>query len=141
MYLCQQEQYDDAQQQFDRAIKIRTNDQPYIMMTNAGVCVAKKPDLPLAEKYFREALAVRPSYGEALIQLAALKHSTDNDLSARAFLQRFLASNPPSSGVLYLAVLIETGLADDRAATNYMNQLLREFPESPEARLMLQQGS
>ena len=140
VYLCQQGEYDDAQQQFDRAINIRENDNAYMMMTNAGVCIAKRPDLALAEKYFRDALAIRPSHGEALIQLAALKHKTEDNLLARAFLQRYLASNPASSGVLYLAVQVETELGDDRAATDYMNQLMRDFPESAEARLMLQQS-
>ncbi|MDA0680580.1 MAG: type IV pilus biogenesis/stability protein PilW [Proteobacteria bacterium] len=140
VYLCQQGKYDEARVQFDRAINIRENEGPYVMMTNAGVCVSKKPDLVLAEKYFRDAIAVRPNYGEALIQMAALKHRTEDNLSARAFMQRYLSANPPSSGVLYLAVQIETQLGDDRAATNYMNQLLREFPESAEARLMLRQG-
>jgi len=141
VYLCQLSRYDEAQVQFDRAINIRENDDPYIMMTNAGVCVAQKPDLVLAEKYFRDALAVRPSFGEALIQLAALKNRTDENLAARAFIQRYLATNAPTSGVLYLAVQIETQLGDDRAATDYMNQLLRDFPESAEARLMLRQSS
>jgi type IV pilus assembly protein PilF len=139
VFLCQQREYDAAQEQFDRAIAVRENDEPYIMMTNAGVCIAKKPDLTLAEKYFRDALGVRPSYGEALIQLAALKHRTEDNLSARAFLQRYLAANPASSGVLYLAVQIETQLGDERAATDFMNQLFRSFPESAEARLMLRQ--
>jgi type IV pilus assembly protein PilF len=138
VYLCQQAQYDDAQKQFDRAINIKENEDPYVMMTNAGVCIAKKPDLAQAEKYFRAALAVRASYGEALVQMAALKHSSEDNLSARAFLQRYLATNPPSSGVLYLAVQIETELDDERAATDYMNQLLRDFPRSAEARLLLQ---
>jgi type IV pilus assembly protein PilF len=140
VFLCQQGEYDNAQKQFDRAIDIRENDEKFVMMTNAGVCVAKKPDLTLAEKYFRDALGDRPSYGEALIQLAALKHRTEDDLGARAFLQRYLATNPASAGVLYLAVQIETRLGDDRAATDYMNQLMRDFPESAEARLMLRQG-
>ncbi len=140
VYLCQQGQYDEARKQFDNAINIVENEGPYVMMTNAGVCVAKKPDLELAEKYFRDALAVRPSYGEALIQLAALKHAEEDNLSARAFLQRYLSTNPPSASVLYFAVEVETQLGDERAATNYMNQLLRDFPGSAEARLMLQQG-
>lgn len=140
VYLCQQGQYEDAQEQFDRAIDIRENDSAYVMMTNAGVCIAKKPDMALAEKYFRDALAIRPSYGEALIQLAALKHRIDDNLGARAFLQRYLATNAASSGVLYLAVQVETQLGDDRASSDYMDQLLRDFPESAEARLMLQQG-
>lgn len=140
VYLCQQGRYDEALKQFDRAINIHENEESHVMMTNAGVCVAKKPDLVLAEKYLRDALAVRATYGEALIQLAALKHRTEDNLGARAFLQRYLATNPASSGVLYLAVQIETQLGDERAATDYMNQLLREFPQSAEARLMLRQG-
>jgi type IV pilus assembly protein PilF len=139
VYLCQNRKYDDALEQFDRAIRIRENDSSWIEMTNAGVCVSQKPDLDRAEGYFRQALGVRPTYGEALIQMAALKHSTDDNLTARAFLQRYLADNPSSAPVLYLAVQIETVLGDDRAATDYMNQLLRDFPQSAEARLMLQQ--
>jgi type IV pilus assembly protein PilF len=141
VYLCQQRDYDDAIEQFDRAIGIRENDSAWIEMTNAGVCVSQKPDLARAEEYFRQAIRMRPTYGEALIQMAALKHRTEDNLIARAFLQRYLEANPSSSAVLYLAVQIETGLGDDRAATNYMNELLRDFPESPEAKLMLQQDS
>lgn len=140
IYLCQQGKYDDAREQFDRAIGVRENDSAWVEMTNAGVCVAKKPDLVLAEKYFRDALGLRPVYGEALIQMAALKHRTEDHLTARAFLQRYLAANPSSAAVLYLAVQIETSLGDDRAATDYQNELLRDFPDSAEARLMLQQG-
>ena len=104
------------------------------MMTNAGVCMANKPDNELAERYFRDAIERRPSYGEALIQLAALKYRTDDPLTARAFLQRYLASNPASPAVLALAIQIEKELGDNRAVTDYMNQLLRDFPDSPEAR-------
>jgi len=140
VYLCQQKRFDEALEQFDRAIGIRENDNAWIEMTNAGVCVAQKPDLVAAEQYFRDALRLRPQYGEALIQLAALKHRTDDNFTARAFLQRYLASNPTSAAVLYLAVQIETAGGDDRAATDYMNQLLRDFPDSAEAKLMLQQS-
>ena len=49
-------------------------------------------------------------------------------------------TNPPSAGVLYLAVQVETQLGDERAATDYMNQLLRDFPTSAEARQVLESG-
>lgn len=137
VFLCGQRNYDQAQKQFERAIKDRQNDNPEIMMSNAGVCMAKKPDLALAEQYFRQAIERRPGYGEALIQLAALKHRTDDSLTARAFLQRYFARNAATAAVLNLAIQIETKLGDDRAATNYLNQLLRDFPDSPEARLTL----
>lgn len=137
VFLCGQEDFDEARAQFDYAIKIRDNENPEIMMTNAGVCIANKPDLEVAEQYFRDALKIRPSYGEALIQLAALKHRTGDNLSARAFMQRYLASNVAAPAVLMLAIQIETELGDERAVTNYMNQLLRDFPDSAEARRML----
>jgi type IV pilus assembly protein PilF len=137
VFLCGQGNYDEARQQFDRAINIRENDNPEVMMSNAGVCMAKKPDFELAERYFRQAIARRPSYGEALIQLAALKHRTEDNLTARAFLQRYLSFNEASAAVLYLAIQIETELGMDREATDYLNRLLRDFPDSPEARQTL----
>ncbi len=140
VYLCQKEQYDEAIVQFERAIGIIENEETYLMMTNAGVCIAKKPDPVMAEKYFRDALTVRPTHAEALIQMAALQFGQDENFRARAFLERYLSTNPPSPGVLYLAVQIETEDGDNRAATDYTNQLIREFPESAEARLLLRQG-
>ena len=137
VFLCGQGNYDEARKQFDRAINIRENDNPEVMMSNAGVCMAKKPDFELAERYFRQAIARRPSYGEALIQLAALKHRTEDNLTARAFLQRYLSVNEASAAVLYLAIQIETQLGMDREATDYLNLLLRDFPDSPEARQTL----
>ncbi len=80
----------------------------------------------------------RPTYGEALIQLANLKHETGDNFNASAFLQRYLAANEASAPVLYLAIQVETANGNDRAATDYLNQLLHEFPESPEARQTLQ---
>ncbi len=140
VYLCQQERFEEAMVQFERAIGILENEETYLMMTNAAVCIAKTPDLQKAEEYLRDALTVKPSHGEALIQMAALQHRNDDNLRARAFMERFLAANPSSASVLYLAVQIETSNRDDRAATDYTNQLIREFPESPEARLLLQQA-
>ena len=105
VFLCRQKRYDDAEIQLDRSIKAATNDNPEIMMTNAGVCMMQKPDYPKAEEYFRQALERRPSYAEALLQMAVLKHAVDDDLGARAFLQRYRTSNKDSPGVLYLCAL------------------------------------
>ena len=107
------------------------------MLTNAGVCLAQKPDVELAESYFRRALEVRPTHGEALLQLALLKHQTGDDLSARAFLQRFRSAHPTDSAVLYLCVLIEAALNDEQARAECANELLRNHPESAEARQFL----
>jgi type IV pilus assembly protein PilF len=100
----------------------------------------QKPDRELAEQYFRQALDRRPGHGEALLQLSLLKFSGEEYLAARAFLQRYLSANVPTASVLYLGVRIEDQLGDDRARTEYSDQILREFPESPEARRILESG-
>jgi type IV pilus assembly protein PilF len=137
VFLCNHGHFDEAREHFDRAIKVTENDNSESTMTNAGVCMMQKPDHELAEAYFRQALARKPNYGEALLQLCVLKFSTEDYLGARAFLQRYLNANVPSASVLYLGVRIEEELGDDRARTDYSNQILREFPESVEARRIL----
>lgn len=136
VYLCQEQKFDDARKQFDQAIAVYDNDNAEIMLTNAGVCMSNKPDYDLAEQYFRQALEFKSSYGEALIQLSALKHKTGNDLHARAFFQRYLINNSPSAPVLYLGYEIEKALGDDRASSDYSNQLFRDFPDSAESRYL-----
>lgn len=138
VFLCRQGQYEDAHTYFDRAIEISENDNSEITMTNAGVCMMQKPDYKLAEGYFRQALARRENYGEALIQLCVLKYTEGEYLAARAFLQRFLSSNIPTAEVLYLGVQIEERLGDERARTEYSNRVLREFPLSAEAKRVLE---
>ena len=48
-----------------------------------------------------------------------------------------MSANRTTPGVLFLAAEIERKLGNDRGRTDYINQLLREFPESPEARKAL----
>jgi len=140
VFLCNQGQYNEAREHFDNAIEFVDNDNAEITMTNAGVCMMQKPDAVAAESYFRLALNTKSNYGEALIQMCLLKFSAEDYLAARAFLQRYLGSNPPSASLLFLGVRIEEELSDDRARTDYSNQILRDFPKSPEARRILQTG-
>lgn len=140
VFLCNRQDFDGAREHFDRAIKVTENDFSESTMTNAGVCMMQKPDHALAESYFRQALARKPNYGEALLQLSVLKFSTEDYLGARAFLQRYLSANVPTADVLFLGVRIEDELGDDRARTDYSNQILRDFPESAEARRILGSG-
>ncbi len=138
VFLCRQGSYDGAIKNFDKAIGITENDYAEITLTNAGVCMMQKPDLAKAETYFRTALEHKTSYGDALLQLCLLKFEQEEFLAARAFIQRFLGTNLPSASVLYLGVRIEKELGDERARTAYSNRILREFPQSPEAKQILE---
>jgi type IV pilus assembly protein PilF len=140
VFLCGQQRYEEAKEQFKRAVEVPENDNSEIMLTNAGVCMSQKPDYEQAEAFLRQALAEKPGYGEALLQMSLLKYRTTEFLQARAFLQRFLSANKTTPEVLYLGVQIEKALGDNRASTDYANQLLREFPNSDQAKRVLRAG-
>jgi type IV pilus assembly protein PilF len=140
VFLCRQREFEMAEKHFDKAMNHPENDDAEVTMTNAGVCMGQKPDLVAAEKYFRLALDRKRNYGEALLQLCLLKYQQKDYLSARAFLQRFMSSSISTAGVLYLAAKIEDELGNDRGRTDFEDQLIRQFPTSPEARKVLGAG-
>ncbi len=133
VFLCKQRDFDNARENFIKAASHRENDSAEVTLTNAGVCMAQKPAYDQAESFFRQALDRRPDYGEALLQMCLLKYQTEDYMSSRAFLQRYMSTNAVTAGVLYLGVRIESMLGDERAKQNYLQQLLRDFPNSPEA--------
>lgn len=140
VFLCNQRDFSAAQKYFDRAANHPENDNSEVTLTNAGVCMVQKPDLAAAEQYFRTALDRKPKYSEALLQLCLLKFKQEDYLGSRAFLQRYVAAGKTTAGVLYLGVQIEDKLGDERARTELVNQLLRDFPTSAEARKVLESG-
>lgn len=140
VFLCKQRDFDGARKYFQKAAGHPENDNAERTLTNAGLCMAQQPDVAAAERLFREALERRSTYGEALLQLCLLKYQQEDFMSARAFLQRFMSSSRSTAGVLLLASEIEDNLGNDRGRDEFVNQLLREFPESPEARKALGSG-
>jgi type IV pilus assembly protein PilF len=140
VFLCNQKDFAGAADNFEKAARHPENDNAEVTLTNAGVCLVQKPDLMRAEEFFRQALQVRTNYGEALLQLCLLKYKTEDYLSARAFLQRYMTANKHTAGVLYLGSEIEAKLGDERAQQDYVERLLREFPQSPEARKAMEAG-
>jgi len=137
VFLCKQRDYSGASKYFERAAKHPENDDAEQTLTNAGLCLAQKPDVDASERFFRAALEHKPTYGEALLQLCLLKYQQQDYMGARAFLQRFMSSSKTTAGVLFLAAEIEGKLGNSKGRTDFVNQLLREFPESAEARKVL----
>ena len=140
VFLCRQRDFDGARKYFERAASHPENDNAERTLTNAGLCMAQKPDVVEAERLFRAALDIRATYGEALLQMCLLKYRAEDFLSARAFLQRLMSSSPSTAGILLLAAEIEGKLGNESGREEYVNQLLRQFPESPEARRALSSG-
>lgn len=140
VFLCKQKDFDGARKYFSKAAEHPENDDAEVTLTNAGVCMADKPDLRAAESFYRQALDRKPEYSGALLQLCLLKVRQEDFLGARAFLERFMSVSDTTAGVLFLAAQIEEKLGNDRGRSEYVNQLLREFPESDQAKRVMESG-
>lgn len=140
VFLCRQRDYEQSRKFFARAANHPLNDDAEVTLTNAGICMMQKPDEPAAEGFFRSALERKPTYGEALLQLCLLKFRNEDYLSARAFLQRYMANSQVTAGVLLLASRIEDKLGNDRGRMEFEDRLIRDFPTSDEARKVLGAG-
>lgn len=143
VFTCSRKQKpNDALKLFDRAIAIplsvKTANRT-MLYTNAGTC-AKKVDLARSEAYLRGALAQNPKFPDALYQLADVSLERGNPLQARGFIERYLAAGKPTPAALWLGVRIEQTLNDTDAAGRYGDQLRKTFPDSNEARLLLNQS-
>lgn len=140
VFLCEQKDFDGARKHFSKAAEHPENDNAEATLTNAGICMVGKPDLQSAETFFRQALDRKSQYPDALLQLCLLKFRQEDYLGARAFLQRFMSVSKTSASVLYLAVQIEGQLGNERGRNEYVNQLLRDFPQSEQAKRVLESG-
>ena len=139
VFLCQHGQPKQSERYFIQAAQNPLYTTPEAAYTNAGVCANKIPDPTAAVQYFRRALDINPSFPEALYQMARLNYEQKQYLEARAFIERFNSASPqPRPEILLLGVRTERALGNNRAAADYAKQLIKQFPNSPEAQQLTQ---
>lgn len=133
VFLCAHQRGAEADKLFQQAAADKQYRTPEVALTNAGVCLRKKPDLAGAERDFRAALKINPNFADALSQMAWLSYQQKDYLRARAFLQRYQQAGPPTPETLLIGALTEKALGDTVAARAYEQRLKKEFPESEES--------
>lgn len=132
-FLCRQGRYAEADAIFQRAIADPYYKTPEVALANAGVCAEQAQQLDQAESYLRRALERNPNYAGALAPMASVLHARGDHLRARAFVQRYDASQTPTPAMLLLGMEVELALGDQRSAEDYKRRLLSAFPRSQEA--------
>lgn len=138
-FLCQQGKYDAAMKNFEKALKDPLYRTPAAAYTNAGLCADDSGKAGQAETYFRLALTADPKFTGALLQMANLSFEEKIYLQARAFMDRYMASTAAATpDALWLGLRVEKELGDKAAAGAYLTQLLKNFPDSVEARLLME---
>jgi len=121
-FLCKMGDYDEAVDNFARAIEQPFYETPQVALGNACFCQYKAGELANAEAFCRQAIDADPRYGDAYYLLS------------RAFLQRYQAIGPDTPATLSLCVKIERAMNDREAANDCQQTLKRNYPDSPEAR-------
>jgi type IV pilus assembly protein PilF len=135
-FLCINGDKSEAQKLFDRALDIPLYQDRAMLYVNAGTCV-KSSDLVQAENYLRNALGLQPDYPDALFQMGEVAYARENYLQARAFIERYVAVSSSTSDSLWLAYRVEGALNDPVSAKTLADQLLKQFPVSVEARMLI----
>lgn len=84
----------------------------YAAWFNAGASAESSGDLQMAEKYYRQALAVRPDYGPALTNLAGVLEKTGRAAEAQRVVDDALRKMPEKAGPHLAAATLAWGRKD-----------------------------
>lgn len=132
-FLCEQGRYEEADGYFRSALGNPLYQSPWLALHNAGACRLRAGDLAGAEGDFRAALRANPEFAPSLLEMGQISYAKGVYLSARAYLQRYVAVAPPTAASLWLGVKTEQQLGDRAQMGEYSRELRARFPDSDEA--------
>ncbi len=135
-FLCRNKEHAKGEAMFLKAARNPLYSTPEVAYTNAGVCARSSNRLERAEQYLRQALSISTNYPETYVQLAGVSLDRGNHLQARAFIERYMVVAPATPDVLLLGHQIETALNDRAAAAAFGEKLRKDFPDSPQVRVL-----
>lgn len=135
-FLCNKKRYDESILQFMDAVKNPLYSTPNLAYANAGICSARKKDMPAAETYLNKALQLNPLTHSAAYQLADIQYARGDAKAAQKTLQNALVASPGPE-VLWLGIRIARALGNKDDEASYALQLRRQYPDSPQTRLLL----
>lgn len=131
-FLCSHGDVEAGIANLQRVLDSKLYNQPWLALTNQGMCYKTAGQLDLAEQSWRAALDSNATFAPALLELARLNIETQQFLKARAFLQRYAAIENYNAEVLSLALNAELGLGNSGGARAALEQLKTRFPDAPE---------
>ena len=137
-YLCQKGRYERGEKYALEAASNALYKTPEVGYLNAGNCMKSAGNLQKAEENYRRALSLKPRFGDALLQMADVEYRQSDYMSARAFLERYLAVGRSNPTTLWLGVRIERGLGNHAAAQAYAQRLKSEYPTAPQTKELIE---
>ena len=140
-FLCQRGRHEEGQTLILKAVANPLYANAENGYYNAGVCAMQGGKLEQADGYFRKTLEIDGQMAPALLQMADVSLQLQRALQARAYLQRYGAMAQLNARALWLGVRVERELGDRDAEASYALQLEKNFPDSPQTKLLLESKS
>lgn len=137
-FLCSIGNLEDAITEFKLAYDDPFYETAYLARSNAGSCLVKNGKYVEAEVILRKALRSDSKLSGALLSMAEIGVKTKKYLMSRAYIQRYHADNRPTAGSLWIQIQVEKALDADEHYLKFSKQLLKYFPDSSEADLLVE---
>jgi len=132
-FLCERGHYEKGTQLLLEALDMPLNTRKWFAYTNLGRCELRAGRQDVAEKKFRAALQINKRYAPALEEMQKISYRSGRYMSARAFLERYLAVSKHNSETLWYAIQTERALGNEELTEQYREKLFLLFPLSKEA--------
>lgn len=135
-FLCRTGKAAAGEKIFNEVAKNPAYPTPWVALVNAGVCVGSTGDVVDAERYFKAALALRPTLAEALYEMGNLDLERGDAQQALEYVQKYQAVHAPTPESLWLGYRVDRKLGDASGAANYARRIQTEFPDSEPAQAL-----
>jgi type IV pilus assembly protein PilF len=131
VFLCRSNKIDAAQRLFEEVVRNPLYSTPWVAATNAAVCLRADKRNADAVPWLERAIAQRPDYYPAVVELGDLHITNNEPQKARITVDRFLSIGRKSPDVLLIGVRAAVAQGDRAAADVYARLLRRDFPNEP----------
>jgi type IV pilus assembly protein PilF len=133
-FLCKNDKPLEAEKIYLAAANNKSNTQPDVAYTNAGLCVLGIPDKVKATNYFSKALKINPKSPVPWYQLAKIQYGNYSYENAYKLLQEYEKIAQPTPKTLLLGAQILDADGKPQQANQYKLLLVQQFPTSKEAK-------
>lgn len=133
-FLCDLKRYEQAYNQFVRAIDTESNNQVARSHENAGLCALRDKNWLIAQKHLSAVLKYQPNQARATLGVAKASLELNNLIDARSHLARYNQRYVQTPQSLWVQIQIENKAQNYPMVEGLGKILLREYPNSQAAR-------
>jgi type IV pilus assembly protein PilF len=138
VFLCRSGKVEPALRLFETAMRDPLYRTPWAAATNAAVCLRSDKRAADAVPYLERAIAQRPDFVSAVVELADLQLSLGQAQQSREVVDRFNSIGRKSADVLLVGVRAAMAEGNRPAAEIYARLMRRDFPNAPQTRSLPQ---